>query len=47
MKSSGELFELAKQELTEDWRKLRNEELHDLYFSLNVIRIMEDEMGGA
>jgi hypothetical protein len=32
-----------------DWRKLREEELHNLYSSPNIILVdkKEDEMGGA
>jgi hypothetical protein len=33
--------------VTGEWRKLHNEELRDLYFSPSIIRIEEDEMGGA
>jgi hypothetical protein len=32
------------------WRRLHNEELHDLCASLNIIKVIkikEDEMGGA
>jgi hypothetical protein len=35
-------------EVTGEWRKLHNEELHDLYSSPSMIRInQEDEMVGA
>jgi hypothetical protein len=36
-----------EEEVTGDWRKLRNEELHDLCFSQNIIRmiIKEHELG--
>jgi hypothetical protein len=32
---------------TGKWRKLNNEELPDLYSSPSIIKIKEDEMGGA
>jgi len=27
--------------MTGDWRKMYNEELHDLYYSLNIFRVMQ------
>ena len=36
------------EEVTGDWRKFRNEQLHDLCFSPNIIRVIkEHEMGRA
>jgi hypothetical protein len=35
------IFGLKRDEVTGDWRKLRNEELHKLYSSPNVIRMMK------
>jgi len=32
-------FGPIREEVTEEWRKLHNEELYDLYFSQNSIRI--------
>jgi len=32
---------LKRDEVTREWRKLRNEELTDLYSSPNIIRIMK------
>jgi hypothetical protein len=29
------------EEMTEGWRKLRNEELHNLYMLTNIIRVMK------
>jgi hypothetical protein len=36
---------LRGEEVTGDWRKLHNEELYDLYCSLNVIRVIKGERG--
>jgi hypothetical protein len=41
-----------KEEVTGEWRRLHNEELHNLYDSPNIIRVIrdeikEDEMGWA
>jgi hypothetical protein len=33
-------FELKREEVTGDWRKLHNEELHNLYSSHNIIRVV-------
>jgi hypothetical protein len=44
------IFGLKRDEVTGEWRKQHNEELHDLYSSPGIIRIIkgeEDEMGGA
>jgi hypothetical protein len=35
------IFGLKRDEVMEDWRKLRNEELHNLYFSPNIIRMIK------
>jgi hypothetical protein len=35
------IFELKRDEATEEWRKLHNEELRDLYSSPNIIRIIK------
>jgi hypothetical protein len=34
-------FGLKRDGMTEEWRKLHNEELHDLYSSPSIIRIMK------
>jgi hypothetical protein len=34
-------LESKRDEATRGWRKLHNEELHDLYSSPNIIRIMK------
>jgi hypothetical protein len=35
------IFGPRKDEVTGDWRKLHNEELHNLYSSPNIIRIIK------
>jgi hypothetical protein len=35
------IFEPKRDEVTGDWRKLHNEELHNLYSSLTIIRIIK------
>jgi hypothetical protein len=35
------IFGPKREEVTGEWRKLRNEELHDLYSSTSTIRIMK------
>jgi hypothetical protein len=34
------IFGLKRDEVTGDWRKLHNEELHNLYSSPNIIRMI-------
>jgi hypothetical protein len=42
------IFGPKRDEVTGGWRKLHNEELHNLYSSPSIIRmIREDEMGRA
>jgi hypothetical protein len=42
------IFGLKRYEVMADWRKLHNGELHNLYSSPNIIKmIKEDEMGRA
>jgi hypothetical protein len=38
------MFGLKRDKLTGDWRKLHNEELHDLYSSPNMIMIKSRRM---
>jgi len=35
------VFEPKRDEVTGEWRKLHNEELNDLYFSPNIVRVIE------
>jgi hypothetical protein len=34
------IFEPERDEVTEEWRKLHNEELNDLYSSPNIVRVI-------
>jgi hypothetical protein len=38
------IFEPKGDEIIEGWRKLNNEELHNMYFSPNIIRTMKSRM---
>jgi hypothetical protein len=38
------IFGPRRGELTGDWRKLHNEELHKLYSSSNIIRMIKSKM---
>jgi hypothetical protein len=42
------IFGPKRDEVTRDWRKLHNEELHNLYSSPDIIRqVKRNEVGGA
>ena len=42
------IFGPRGDEVTGEWRKLHNEELNDLYCSLNIVRVIKSrEMGAA
>jgi len=41
------IFEPKRDEVTGELRKLHNEELNYVYFSLNIVQIEKNEMGGA
>jgi hypothetical protein len=36
-------FEPKRDEITGEWRRLHNEELYDLYFSPNIIRVIKSK----
>jgi hypothetical protein len=38
------IFGSKRDEVTGEWRKLRNEELHDLYSSPNIVRVIKSKM---
>ena len=35
------IFGPKRDEVTEEWRKLHNEELNDLYYSPNIVRVIK------
>jgi hypothetical protein len=37
----------GREEVTGEWRRLHSEKLHDLYFSVHIIRAIKTEMGWA
>jgi hypothetical protein len=39
------VFGPQRGEVTREWRKLHNEELHDLYSSPNIVRVIKSRMG--
>jgi hypothetical protein len=42
-----EIFGSKRNEVTGEWRKLHNEELHDLYCSLDIVRVIKSRMRWA
>jgi hypothetical protein len=41
------IFELKRDEVTGEWRKLHNEELNDIYSSPNTVRVIKLRMKWA
>jgi hypothetical protein len=42
------IFRLKREDVTGDWRRLHSEELHKLYASQNIIRVIKSrKMSGA
>jgi hypothetical protein len=41
------IFETKKKKVAGGWRRQYNEELHNLYTSSNVIRVIKSRTGGA
>jgi len=37
----GRIFGPKRDEVTKEWRKLHNEELNDLYYSPNIVRLIK------
>jgi hypothetical protein len=35
------MFGCKRNEVTEEWRKLHNEELNDLYYPLDIVRVIK------
>ena len=42
-----EIFGAERDEVTEEWRKLHNEELYGLYYSPHIIRVTKSRMRWA
>jgi hypothetical protein len=41
------IFGPKRDEVTEEWRKLHNEELHDMCSSPNIVRVIKSRMSWA
>ena len=41
------IFGPKRDEVTGEWRQLHNEELNDLYSSVNIVRVMKSRMRWA
>jgi hypothetical protein len=42
-KSLLRILGYRKEDVTEEWRRQHNEELYDLYYSTNIIRVVKSE----
>jgi hypothetical protein len=40
----GRIFGCKRDEVTGEWKKLHNEELHDLYSSPNIVRVIKSRI---
>ena len=41
VKAENRIFGPRREEITGEWRRLYNEELNDLYYSLNIVRVIK------
>jgi hypothetical protein len=41
------IFGPKRVEVTGEWRKLHNEQFHDLYYSPTIVRVIKSRMRGA
>jgi hypothetical protein len=42
----GRIFKQKRGEMVGSWRRLHNEELHNLYISPNIIRVIKSRRDG-
>jgi hypothetical protein len=47
LRVSRRIFGPKRDKVTEEWRKLHNEELNDLYCSTNIIQVIKSRMRWA
>jgi hypothetical protein len=45
-KMLGDMFGVKKDEVTGEWRQWHNDELRDLYCTLNIIRVIRSRIMG-
>jgi hypothetical protein len=46
-KALRRIFRQNREEVTGEWRKLHNEELHDMYCSPTIVGVINSRMSGA